>query len=79
MQIYDYFENELLVGDWVVLSMNSSTSLTCGEIVKISVSEKGTISVGVLVDSYKSICYRRPYNVIKMDRDLVISKKICGD
>lgn len=84
MEVYDYFENKLLVGDWVALSMDSSTSLTCGEIIKISVSEKGTINVGVEIETYiqryrttgKVVRYRRPYNVIKMDRELVIEKKI---
>jgi hypothetical protein len=87
MEAFDYFENKLEIGDYVALSMESSTNLTNGKIVKISKGKKGNISVGVEVDVYnrsfkknsKAIRYRRPYNVIKMSKELVIEKRLTGE
>ena len=79
----DYFGNTISVGDWVALSMESHTALTCGKIVGITVGKKSQkISVSMEVSAYNkkfnrmmpAIRHRRPHNVIKMEKTVAIEK-----
>ena len=84
MNAYDYFGNELQVGDWVALSMQSTTSLTYGKITIINKLQDDKINVGVEMECYNqkyrkyhtAVRYRRDFNVIKMSKELAIEKKL---
>ena len=85
MSAYDFCNNELLVGDWVAISLVSQTNLYFGIIKKISVSEKGNVSVGVEIKSSdyysfrnknKGLVFRCPKNLIKISREAVIERSL---
>lgn len=85
MTTNDYFGNNISVGDWVALSMESQTALTHGKIVGITVGKKSQkITVSIEINTYNkkfnrimpAIRHRRPHNVIKMKKTVAIEKTL---
>jgi len=88
--IVDFVGNNLCVGDWVALSMESQTALTYGKIEKISlqVKNKKKINLHIKLNVYdntikrinkNSVRIRRPHNVIKISKEIAIEKILCDN
>jgi hypothetical protein len=87
--IVDFVGNNLCVGDWVALSMESQTALTYGKIEKISYGKtQKKISLHIKLNIYdntikrinkNSVRIRRPHNVIKISKEVLIEKVLCDN